>query len=296
MLVDLKLAPSYDGFLYLAESVRNPPTLKAHHHVELELNLVVRGAISYVVGGQRFTFERRTLLWLFPAQEHQLIDRTPDAQAYVAVFKPSFIGRSCRSELYADLRRKTTDTDGVLHTTLSLEMFDLVRRTMDGLMVGAPDPDVLNREAGYGSNGAFRYEHRDPDGLNAGLHHLLLLCWREQRMSGEQGSAVPLHPSVRKALDLLSVSDETLNLGQLARRCGTSAEHLSRLFGLQVGVSMVQYRNSVRLGRFLELQRRHADRTMSENVFAAGFGSYAQFHRVFARAYGSGPRESLRMA
>ena len=294
MLVDLKLAPRYDGFLYLAESARNPPTLKTHHHVELELNLVVRGTISYVVGGRRFTFERRTLLWLFPAQEHQLIDRSPDAQVYVAVFKPALIARSCRSKLYAELRRKTTDTDGVLHTLVSPEIFDLLRKTMDALMVGAPDPDLLNREAGYGLSGDFRFEHRDPDGLNAGLHHLLLLCWRQHGERQEQSGAVKLHPAVRKALELLSGSDEAMELPDIARRCGASAEHLSRLFGLQVGVSMVQYRNSVRLGRFLELHRSHGEKTLAEKMFEAGFGSYAQFHRVFSRTYGRGPRECLK--
>ena len=87
MLEDLKLGGKYDGLIYLVESARNPPTIKSHHHVELELNLVVRGTISYVLGERRFTFGRRTLLWLFPSQEHQLVDRTSDAENYVAVFK-----------------------------------------------------------------------------------------------------------------------------------------------------------------------------------------------------------------
>src|SRR2546427_757952 len=64
MLENLKLGKSYDGFLYLAESARNPPKLKSHHHIELELNLVVRGTITYVVSGRRFTFPARTLLLL----------------------------------------------------------------------------------------------------------------------------------------------------------------------------------------------------------------------------------------
>lgn len=102
MLEDLKLGPKYDGFLFLADTARNPPHLASHHHVELELNLVVRGAITYVVGGHRFTFSRRTLLWAFPSQEHQLVDRSDDAQYYVAVFKPKMINRFCRSEVYAD--------------------------------------------------------------------------------------------------------------------------------------------------------------------------------------------------
>ncbi|MEO6848961.1 MAG: AraC family ligand binding domain-containing protein, partial [Chthoniobacterales bacterium] len=151
MLENLKLKPEYDGFLFLAETARNPPKLNSHHHVELELNVVVSGAITYVVGGRRFTFTRRTLLWMFPEQEHQLVDRSPDAQYYVAVFKPEMIKRSCKSDAYADLRRKRIKGEGVLHTTLEPESFDLIRKTMGSLMQGAPDPDILNRETGFGS-------------------------------------------------------------------------------------------------------------------------------------------------
>ena len=33
---------------------------------------------------------------------------------------------------------------------------------------------------------------------------------------------------------------------------------------------------------------------MTHAAYAAGFGSYAQFHRVFTQAYGRGPRECLK--
>jgi AraC-like DNA-binding protein len=65
------------------------------------------------------------------------------------------------------------------------------------------------------------------------------------------------------------------------------------MFTRQVGLPMNRYRNSVRLRRFLELYRAPGHRTITEAVYGAGFGSYAQFHRVFTRAYGRGPRECL---
>jgi hypothetical protein len=68
MLEDLKLGARYDGFLYLVESTRNPPKLKSHHHIELELNLVVQGTITYVVNGRRSTFQPRTLYGSFPSR------------------------------------------------------------------------------------------------------------------------------------------------------------------------------------------------------------------------------------
>jgi AraC-like DNA-binding protein len=294
MLEKLKISPRYDGFLYLAETVRNPPKLKSHHHIELEMNLIVRGAITYVVGGRRFIFTSRTLLWLFPSQEHQLIDRSDDAQYYVAVFKPSLIARSCRTRTYEGLKRDTHGQEGILHTRLEPESFDLVRKTMDSLMQEALDPDILNREAGFGVGSDFSFEHGDPDGLNAGLHHLLLLGWRCQRTGKVLGDAMALHPAVRQALKLLSESEWEHDLEPLAKACGVSKTYLSRIFSRQVGVPLSRYRNSLRLSRFWEhYQHSPEQKTVAEAVYAAGFGSYAQFYKVFKHAYGSGPRSCL---
>jgi AraC-like DNA-binding protein len=293
VLENLKIGGGYDGFLYLVESTRNPPRLQSHHHVELELNLVLRGTITYIVSGKRFTFAPRTLLWLFPGHEHQLVDRADDAQCYVAVFKPSLIDRSRGTSLYEGLKHHQSEHGGLLKTLLKPDTFDLIRKTMDSLMQGALDPDLLNREAGFGANSSFSFEHHDPDGLNAGLHHLLLLCWRSQRTGKALGDAVTLHPAVHRAIRLLSDGDWQQDLAQLARACGVSEAHLSRTFHKQVGVSLTRYRNSLRLSRFWEEYRQPAQKNLAEAVYAAGFGSYAQFYKVFVQAYGRGPRASL---
>jgi AraC-like DNA-binding protein len=296
MLEDLKIKPKYDGLLFLAESVRNPPKLHPHHHAELELNLVAEGAITYVVGEKCFTFTKRTLIWMFPSQEHQLVDRTDDAQIFVAVFKPEMIQRSCRSQAYSALRRKRTADNGVLYTVLDPDLFELTRKTMDSVMTGSLDPDVLNREAGFGVGSKFCFEHSDPDGLNAGLHHLLLQSWRFHRDGTATGRHVKLHPSVKKALDILSKNEEEYDLKHLARHCGVSEAYLSRTFSHQIGVPLNRYRNSRRLSRFWDFYRQENPMNLTEAVYAAGFGSYAQFYKIFTKAYGRGPRESLNLS
>lgn len=293
MLENLKILPEYDGFLFLAESVRNPPALKPHHHPELELNLVVEGEITYVVGRKRYTFGKRTLLWMFPDQEHHLVDRSNEAAYYVAVFKPEMISRTCRGQRYAGLKRKTFAKGGVLNTSLDPKSFDLVRGTMDALASEGIDADLLNREAGFGLSPNFSYRHNDPDWLNAGLRHLLLLCWRHQRKA-EIGGEVALHPAIRKALDLMSTNEQTGDLSEIAARCGVSASYLSRLFGQQIGVPLTRYRNSIRLSCFWDRLRDSPQSDLLAIVHDAGFGSYAQFYRVFKNAYGVGPRESLK--
>jgi AraC-like DNA-binding protein len=292
MLEDLKLERRYDGLLFLAESARNVPKMKSHHHVELELNLVVRGWIAYVVNGRRITFPARTLLWLFPQQEHQLVGRSDDAQYFVAVFKPTLIARSCRTTAYDGLKVDGHQQDGVLNARLDPELFDLMRKTMESLMQGSVDPDVLNREAGFGVSSDFCFTHGDPDGLNAGLRYLLLLGWRSRHTGSVLGSVVALHPKVRLALKLLSEGREE-DLERLAEACGVSGAFLSRTFNRQIGVRLSDYRNSLRLTRFWEEYRRGEDKSLLDAAYSAGFGSYAQFYRVFAKAYGRGPRECV---
>jgi len=293
MLADLKLRDGYDGLLFLAESMRNLPSLQSHHHRELELNFVVQGTITYVVNGNRFTFSPRTLLWLFPGREHQLITRSENARFYVVVFTPSLINKACHITKYQELKQSPNDQDKLASTVLDPKRFDLISKMMASLMEGSLDSDLLNREAGFGPSSDFRFEHHDPDALNAGLHYLLLLCWRYQIEANTSGEAVTLHPSVKRAIRILSENDTGQSLDELSRACGASKSYLSRTFHRQIGVPLHQYRNSLRLARFFEAYRGADNSTLAEAVYAAGFGSYAQFYKVFKEAYGCGPRECL---
>jgi methylphosphotriester-DNA--protein-cysteine methyltransferase len=293
MLAPLKIDPEYEGFLFLAESVRNAPILVSHRHLELELNVVINGEITYLVDGRSYTSGRGTLLWMFPSQEHQLIHRTADAQYYVAVFKPDMIQRACRHDPYLALKADAPHEARMLRTVLSPQRFDFLQNLMVSTMAGSIDADVLNREGGFGFDSSFRYRHNDPDALNAGLRHLMLLGWRYQSEATARIDSQQLHPSVQKALTFLSEQDENESLESLARRCSVSSAYLSRMFRRQVGIPMNQYRNSLRLGRFWEFYSQETSMTLTEAMYAAGFGSYAQFYKVFRAQYGRGPRDLL---
>lgn len=294
MLVSLKIDPEYDGFLFLAETVRNPPILVSHRHLEVELNLVVNGEITYVVEDRSYTFGRGSLLWFFPSQEHQIMHRTSDAEYYIGVFTPDLIQRACRSERYADLGKGTVPGAGIVNRILEPAQFDLMTRMMAEIMEGSLDADLLNREAGFGVESSFRYAHRAPDSLNAGLRHLLLLGWRYQQAGVAGMKSLQLHPSVRRALTLISQQAEGETLEELARQCGISGAYLSRMFRKQVGISLSQYKNNIRLGRFWECYGSRHSRNLTEAMFEAGFGSYAQFYKVFRAQYGRGPRAIFR--
>jgi len=84
-----------------------------HGHRETELNIVVAGRASYALGDRRYELGADDLVWLFPAQEHQLIDRSED-------FELSEAGESekvsWREAAEGECRRYHLDRDEIVST------------------------------------------------------------------------------------------------------------------------------------------------------------------------------------
>lgn len=86
--------------------------------------------------------------------------------------------------------------------------------------------------------------------------------------------------------------DPTLTARDLGKRFGMSPAKLSATFKTEMGVSLVEYKHRLRLERFLALVAPGGGNLM-QAALDAGFGSYAQFHRVFRELLGTTPREYL---
>ena len=86
--------------------------------------------------------------------------------------------------------------------------------------------------------------------------------------------------------------DPTLTCDALAGQLGVSTARLTRTFRRETGTSVVDHRNELRLARFLGRVDTRAGNLL-EAALGAGFGSYAQFHRVFRARFGQAPREYL---
>jgi AraC-like DNA-binding protein len=96
-------------------------------------------------------------------------------------------------------------------------------------------------------------------------------------------------PVVQRVLDALAEQPK-VSAQRLARDLGISSGHLARLFRTEMGISLVEYRNRLRIERFLSLADRSGGNLL-DAALEAGFGSYAQFHRVFRKLVGTTPRE-----
>jgi AraC-like DNA-binding protein len=97
------------------------------------------------------------------------------------------------------------------------------------------------------------------------------------------------HPAVAAAVRMLT-DDPSLSGGVIAKRIGVSLSRFARVFKSDMGLSLVDFRNQLRLERFLSLVDTGGGNLL-EAAYAAGFGSYSQFHRVFRALRGASPRE-----
>jgi AraC-like DNA-binding protein len=245
---------------------------RAHRHAELELNLVVRGTASYLLGDRRYALTPGTLTWLFPGQDHVLVEESADHELWWAVFRPTLVARIATTPQARPLLEK--DPAGQFWRRLDSGR---VRRL-----------------------GALFHEVRDAETVddvlvNTGLAYLLSFAWRAFLDSDDVVEGVDLHPAVETVARMLRADPDAGDLAGLARAASLSPSHLSRIFKQQTGVSISRFRNQQRLQRFLRLYGRGQRTTALAAALEAGFGSYAQFHRVFREQTGRSP-SALRTA
>jgi AraC-like DNA-binding protein len=87
-------------------------------------------------------------------------------------------------------------------------------------------------------------------------------------------------------------NDPSLSGRDLAKRFAVSPTKLGHVFSEEMGIGLVEYKNRLRIERFLQLVAPGGGNLM-QAALDAGFGSYAQFHRVFRELLGATPREYI---
>ena len=241
-----------------------------HRHEELELNLVTGGTAAYLLGDRRYDLRPGTLVWLFPAQEHVLLDQSPDHERWLGVFRPRLLRRACATPETRTLGE--ADPAGQFCRLLCSEDLGRLTRLMREVADSRADVSLYN----------------------AGIAYALLTAWAAYRRADAAPAGANVHPAVERAVRLLRAEDAPETLDALAARVGLSPSRLSRLFGTQTGVSLVEFRNAQRLERFLRLWDGGRRLSVLEAALEAGFGSYPQFHRVFTHRLGCSPAEYRR--
>ena len=225
-----------------------------HFHAEPELNLIVSGQATFGIGDTVVKVSQGDLLGFPPAQDHVLIEASPDLYLFAVGMEPAFVSDILRSE-----------PDSVMvPTRLRLQPADFRR--------------LVNCASAIVDQG--------------GVEQPCAELWEQAHWLAGRGAArplIPMHVLTRRALSAVNRAPE-LDLRSLSSRLKTADSEISRYFHRDVGMTFVTYRTRLRLLRLIGLMDRGGF-TLSAAAHSSGFGSYSQCHRIFQNELGCSPRD-----
>jgi len=261
---ELDIPANWSGKLWRHTNRRAP--LVTHQHVELEMNVVCRGTATYLVKDHRCRLSSGAQLWLFPGHAHVLIEQSTDFEMWILVIRPNAVSTICKAEESALMR--DSNPAGLFFRRLS--------PSTSASLVGVFE-DIQRKQS-------------NAECYNAGLAYALLASWDEYQRAECIANSGVIDPAVQQALNLLRENEFATGIDSLAAAVKMSPSRLSRLFRADLGISLVEFRNRQRLDLYFHLKRIDPKLTTSQAALDAGFGSYAQFYRVYRKATGHGPR------
>ena len=240
-----------------------------HSHDALEVNLVVRGTGSVLLEDRRYPLLPGHLIWLWPGQWHVPSDWSSDMLMWIVEWKPDFLHRLRRE------RRRDVPKPGDAGAYCCRRLDSQALQRVQGILSGTAGMERA-------------------DAFNEGLHFSLLALWDEFVKAKPVAGEKFLHPKLERVLGLLNDPSNDMALGELAAVVGMSPSYLSVLFKEQTGLMIPEYRNRLRVSQFFALYRDKPEIRVLDLALEAGFGSYAQFYRVFTGMVGQTPKQWLK--
>lgn len=167
-----------------------------------------------------------------------------------------------------------------------------------GLFAMALSPELAARSGGslaHVASRGFRMSEQETSAAERSLTELVSVanqpaveCALAELFKTARVRSVQTHVLSRQTLQRLT-TDPTVSEERLARTLRAQSSAVSRHFHRDFGIRLVEYRARLRLMAFIQLVDH--EHPLGRAALDAGFGSYAQCHRVFTNALGCSPRE-----
>ena len=269
--VHIPINPGRSGLIrFMQKGTAVPKPERLFQYDALALLIVDEGTCTYLIDEKRVECPKGSIIWGFPDQQRTLYERSPDLSLWVVEFALEFLESTCTEDHDRILRK--THPDGIFYRRIPAAEHRFIRTILMRLFEQNPS----------GSN----------DYFNAGLHYVLLHCWEIFLSVGTLADYKTVHPAVARVVHFIrDEGDLESSVAELADKSGLCTSRLIPLFQEQMGLTITEFRNRQKLERFLDLYHHNGRFNMLGTSLEAGFGSYAQFYRVFKTAMQQSPRD-----
>lgn len=275
-----------------------------HIHDQTEVLVMRNGTLRLTLGREVFVLRRGQIAWIPPSVEHRVDELSPDVDFWSLQVEPGLL----RSVMLPSTGLPSTGLPStVLPSTVlpsadtsefeGQDPFAEFARTLPVTPVVEPAEryvdaflEAADRAWSLYLSKAMGQEPPDPrfgwmprwDPASArDARDALSTCYRAALSAARsEAAAAPSRCIAQHAFTALLI-DPSLSRSELSERLGVSDGYLSRRFPEIFGTSLVAQRARLRLVRFLTLAKTRSVPNLLRTSLQAGFGSYAQLHRVF---------------
>lgn len=238
----------------------------AHRHLEIEANLVLRGALVYQFGGARVEVNAGELAVFWGSVPHQLIFSDENSEV-------SWLTLPLAQFLSWELPQ--TLTQAVLNGALAKESADLER---DVALFAAWESDLGSRQTERARIAALEVEARL---RRLALNHSAV----EARAKSTQGE---LRHVEKMAAFMAQDYASSLSIEAIASAAGVHPNYAMNLFKREFGLSLGEFLTRTRLSHAQRLLAT-TDRKVLDIAMGCGFGSASRFYAAFKAHCGQSP-------
>jgi AraC-like DNA-binding protein len=270
--------PDFKPYGFTCERWTPVPMQRADRHNEIELNLLKRGSLTYVMGGNSVTIPAKRLAVFWAAIPHQIIAATGQTEYFVATIPLAWF---LQCQFPAHL------VDAVLHAQVLLD----------------PAPQASGGDLEMFERWVHDLEDHEPMPhriafleIEARLLRFALALPLELGAAGRRTTKQVIvqpggfHRVEQMVCYIAQHYTELLTADQISKASGLHPNYAMALFKKSLGITLV---DCVTQHRVSHAQRLLAttDEKIIEVAFGSGFTSLSRFHEAFKHLCGCSPKE-----
>ncbi len=264
---------------------------RLHWHEQLEILCCIYGTFNVRVDGIVYHLKEGDLITINSGASHEIFDGSANGLQIIVSIDPSLLHKE-ETEIY------DFSTVGDFALAAGSEEVEAVRRSL-GKMVWLLTPEAeemlqileVFKEKKTQKRHVVLKTEEEWNCFHMELYRVLMYLAHHKRKT-EDVKNVPSPKAVfTKCVEILHREyGQPLNAKILAERVGVSEPTIYRMFQKQVGVSFINYLNSIRVNAACGYME-NTELSITEIADRCGFSSLSNFYRVFQAYKGQAPRE-----